>query len=771
MARQCTKPKRPRNSTWFKEKVMLGEALESEMVLDEEHMAFLEDNEDTVTTIQQSQEIPTPAAFQTNDLDAFDFDCDETPSARVVLMVKFSLYDTSFSTQQDAMIMSMIKEMSNQVAKCNEVDKANKAVNESLTTELERYKEQIKLFEERLKFDLNDREKYIDGQLRKVIVDKNAKVADFENQIHSLKQQLNATVESHKTLLTTIDVLKMESKAKEDKYLDEIIKLEKKKKALDNVVYKMVPALYCGNTTVKQPDALSVIDTEETLELAEESRLKMHAKQDDPIAKEKKVNISPIDYVALNKLSEHFDKHFVPQKQLLAEHAFWLPISKPVFEIPPIQPEPVLKEIPHELPTISLVKDSFIKMRSHVNDFENVVTVRTKVTDLVHTAVNSLAKIIDYQSMEKSFLDEYSECVELKAELSKKNDMVEKAVYDELSKRCERMENRVIGSTSDCRSKPTCNAKKNRIVRPPSSNNKNKVEDHCRSNNSPRKPTSTKVVKKTPPSSNNSGKLKDIINIGSSRKSKSVESKISNNSKPNKNWESNVSTSPSSSRKSKKHTHKPKFDDSIQEKLYLLHIDLCGPMRIESINEKKYILAIMIQVRLNATVRNIHTDNGTEFVNQTLKAYYEDVRILHQTSAPLFLWVEAVAIACYTENCSLIRRRHNKTPYELIHDRKPDLTYFYVFGALCYSTNDAEDLGLVQNPPSTIPYVPPTKNDWDLLFQLMFDEYLNPPPSVVSLVPVVVAPRPADPTGSPSSTTIDQAAPSASTVRNYCKQT
>ncbi|GJW82002.1 hypothetical protein Tco_0145977 [Tanacetum coccineum] len=72
-------------------------------------------------------------------------------------------------------------------------------------------------------------------------------------------------------------------------------------------------------------------------------------------------------------------------------------------------------------------------------------------------------------------------------------------------------------------------------------------------------------------------------------------------------------------------------------------------------------------------------------------------------------------------------------------------------------------LGLVQNPPSTTPYVPPTKNDWDLLFQLMFDEYFNPPPSVVSPVPAAAAPRPADTAGSPSSTSIDQAAPSTIT--------
>ncbi|GKC48668.1 hypothetical protein Tco_1071413 [Tanacetum coccineum] len=332
MTRQCTKPKRRRNYAWFKEKAMLAEALYLGMVLDEEQMSFLANNGDTVTTSQQSQEIPTLAAFQTDDLDAFDFNCDEAPSASAIPMAKLSSHDsatlsevpthdnyldnhvidhtmqgihnseqlvfnndtdidnditsesnmisyekylnetknmvvqnTSSSTQHESMMMFVIEEMSNQVVKCNEVDKENKMINESLTAELERYKEQIKLFKERQKFDLNDREKYIDGQLR------------------------------------------------------------------------------------KQHNALSVIDTEETLELAEDSRLKMHAKQNDPIMQEKKVNIAPIDYVALNKLSEHFVKHFVPQKQLYTEQAFWLPISKPVSKIPPVQPEPVLKEIPREL--------------------------------------------------------------------------------------------------------------------------------------------------------------------------------------------------------------------------------------------------------------------------------------------------------------------------------------------------------------------------------------------------------------------------------------
>ncbi|GJR35406.1 putative ribonuclease H-like domain-containing protein [Tanacetum coccineum] len=250
----------------------------------------------------------------------------------------------------------------------------------------------------------------------------------------------------------------------------------------------------------------------------------------------------------------------------------------------------------------------------------------------------------------------------------------------------------------------------------------------------------------------------------------------------------------------------------------------------------------------------------------TLREYYEKVGISHETSvarspqqngvverrnrtlieaartmliyakAPLFLWAEAVATACYTQNRSMIRRRHGKTPYELLHDKPPDLSYLHVFGALCYPTNDSENLGklqpkadigifigyaptkkafriynrrtrriietihvdfdeltamasehsssgpalhemtpvsissgLVPNPPSSTPFVPPSRSDWDLLFQPMFDESLNPStnvdlqaPEVIAPIPEAVAPEHAVSTGSPSSTIVDQDAPSPS---------
>ncbi|GKC48947.1 retrovirus-related pol polyprotein from transposon TNT 1-94 [Tanacetum coccineum] len=206
--------------------------------------------------------------------------------------------------------------------------------------------------------------------------------------------------------------------------------------------------------------------------------------------------------------------------------------------------------------------------------------------------------------------------------------------------------------------------------------------------------------------------------------------------------------------KSKKHTHTPKTENTNLEVLNTLHMDLCGPMRVQTINGKKYILVIVddysrftwvkflrskdetptvvikflkqIQVGLNKTVRFIRTDNGTEFVNKTLYDYYESVGIFHQktvprtpqqngvverrnqtlveaartmlifSKAPMFLWAEAVATACYTQNRSLIHTRHDKTPYELVHNKKPDLTFFRVFGALCYPTNDSENLGKLQ---------------------------------------------------------------------------
>ncbi|GJX97424.1 retrovirus-related pol polyprotein from transposon TNT 1-94, partial [Tanacetum coccineum] len=130
--------------------------------------------------------------------------------------------------------------------------------------------------------------------------------------------------------------------------------------------------------------------------------------------------------------------------------------------------------------------------------------------------------------------------------------------------------------------------------------------------------------------------------------------------------------------KSKKSSHLLKAEDTNQEKLYLLHMDLCGPMRMASTNGKRYILVIVDDYSRFTWVRFLKT---------------KDEAPAAIIKSPLFLWAEAINTACYTQNRSLIRLRYNKTLYELMQDKKPNLSFFHVFGSLYYPTNDHEDLG------------------------------------------------------------------------------
>ncbi|GJR01715.1 retrovirus-related pol polyprotein from transposon TNT 1-94 [Tanacetum coccineum] len=239
--------------------------------------------------------------------------------------------------------------------------------------------------------------------------------------------------------------------------------------------------------------------------------------------------------------------------------------------------------------------------------------------------------------------------------------------------------------------------------------------------------------------------------------------------------------------KSKKATHKPKTINTIMEVLHTFHIDLCGPLRVQSINGKKYILVIVddysrftwvkflrskdetpafvinllkqLQVGLNKTVRFVRTNNGTEFVNKALTDNYK-------------LWLLPV---------------YNKTPYKLVHDKKLNLSFLRIFGALCYPTNDSEDFGklkakadispgpapnlltpgpissgFVPNPPPTTPYVPPTNKELEILFHPMFDEYFESSTVDCLVPPAPAAQAPVNPTSLSVSIPIDQEAPSGS---------
>nr|GEX14529.1 hypothetical protein [Tanacetum cinerariifolium] len=216
-----------------------------------------------IAEAQTTQNVITHnAAYQADDLDAYDSNCDEINTAKVALMANLSHYgsddlaeehnqdnvthnyvsesqhaavqNSNFPAQQDALILSVIEQLKTQVVNCTKINLDNKSVNETLIAELERYKDQVRILKE-------------------------------GNNVDKVSYSCAQSVE--------IDNLKQT--------LSEHLK--------ENVIQKT--------------NAIVIRDSEETLMLAEESHSKMLLKQKDPMMFEKKVNTKPVDYAALNQLS------------------------------------------------------------------------------------------------------------------------------------------------------------------------------------------------------------------------------------------------------------------------------------------------------------------------------------------------------------------------------------------------------------------------------------------------------------------------------------
>ncbi|KAJ9560217.1 hypothetical protein OSB04_005377 [Centaurea solstitialis] len=196
---------------------------------------------------------------------------------------------------------------------------------------------------------------------------------------------------------------------------------------------------------------------------------------------------------------------------------------------------------------------------------------------------------------------------------------------------------------------------------------------------------------------------------------------------------------------------KSKQISSISSPLQLLHMDLFGPVNVQSIGGKKYTLVIVDEYsrytwvfllraksdapeeiilfvrkmeRLNnLTVRSIRSDHGTEFKNSTLESFFEQKGIsqnfssvrtpqqngvaerrnrtlieaarsmLSEANLATQFWAEAVNTACYTQNRSLIVKRFRRTAYELFRNRKPSIEHLHIFGCVCYILNNKDNLG------------------------------------------------------------------------------
>ncbi|GKC97398.1 hypothetical protein Tco_1167673, partial [Tanacetum coccineum] len=323
------------------------------------------------------------AAFQADDLDAYDSDCDELNTAKVALMANLSYYGldalaeiavqkSNSSAQQDALILYVIDQLKTQVVSCTKINLENKSVNDTLTVKLERYKEQVKVLNEVQNVTLTCKDNILDSCARSVEID-------------HLKQTLSEHLKEKEYLMQTVSLLKDDFKKEESRNIDRDIALEKRIKQLDNIVFKrdqsaqtvhmltkpqffydhttkhalgfqnrfylkkaqqLEPKLYVGDI-IEKTNPIVIPDSEETLMLAEESRSKMNLKQKDPIMLEKKVYTTPNS------------------------------VNSPE---PILSSRPTIVEVSKELPKVSMVNTSLKKLKHHIAGFDVVVIERTTPT-------------------------------------------------------------------------------------------------------------------------------------------------------------------------------------------------------------------------------------------------------------------------------------------------------------------------------------------------------------------------------------------------------
>nr|GEV69698.1 hypothetical protein [Tanacetum cinerariifolium] len=464
---------------------------------------------------------------------------------------------------------------------------------------------------------------------------------------------------------------------------------------------------------IQKTNAIMIRDSKETLMLEDESHSKMLQKLKDPMMSEKKVNTKP---------------NFVNSKE------------------PNLSTRPIIVEVPKELPKVSMVNSSLKKLKFHLASFDVVVKERTTATAITEANlklnVNSDLQCATcngclFSNNHDSCVLEFINFVNARINSKSAKKPLNRKIWKPTGK---------LFTTIGYKWKPTGRTftlvgnvfPLTRIIT-----------------------TAIVPLRKPTPLESNTYKL--VVTLVYSRKPKESKNNVPvSNSKinkslstdkkePNKSWGSTTSNVPSSLTiecrqgfvrglpklkfekdhlcsacamgKRKKKSHKPKSEDTNQEKLYLLHMDLCGPMRVKSVNGKKYIL---VGISHETSVSHSPQQNGVvKRRNRTIIEAAHTMLIYAQ--ALLFLWAGAVATAC----------------------------------ALCYPTNDSENLGKLQPKADIgifIGYAPTKKAFWIYnrrtkriveTIHVKFDELVamaseqsNSRPALHEMTPVTIIPPP-----------------------------
>ncbi|GJZ56310.1 retrovirus-related pol polyprotein from transposon TNT 1-94 [Tanacetum coccineum] len=766
MARQCPKLKRKRDTTWFRDKVLLVEAQGSSKVLNEEELEFLAHHGVAEGPVTHTV-ITHNAAYQADDLDAYDYDCDDFSTAKAVLMDSYSSYGSDV---------------------LSEVNKDNLIANESLSVELERYKERVKLLEERQNVDLSTQEKLI---MDDIIREKNAQFGNFEKEINYLKQTLSEQ--------------------------------SKEKDSLGLKAQQMRPMLYDGSVISKETNVISIADSEETLMLEEESRSKMLLKQSDPMVLEKKVNIKPINYDELNRLSEDLDivnivvnssvdmntSVNVNSRVAMIDSVNYMEMCNKCLEL---EYEIIKQHNMVEKDEYNRLLKSFSKLEQHCISLELAMQLNKEIFQNNSTSekvfvitslkndlrkfkgkdiVNNVAQVLNDTTIAPgiSMFDARHELCFLEfvfdMNASSKSKSVKKAKNKEEWKPIRKVFTKIGYNWRPTRRTFTLVGNAYPLTRITATN---KVP--------PREPIHLEVIaQESVVTKVYTSRPKVRKTNGSNSKPKIAKSMIYNKMER----ESRCSKHMTGDRSQLTNfVHKflgtVKFDNEqiakimrygdyqigniIISRVYYvegyghnlfsvgqfcdsnLEVAFTWVKFLASKDEAPdFIIKFlkMIQVRLNTPVRNISIDNGTEFVNQTLRSYYESVdsEDLGKLQAKADIGI-FIGYAPKKKAYRIYNQRTRKI-IETIHVNFDELTAMASeqlgSGPGLQSTTPAtSSLGLVPNPIPQQPCIPPPRDDWDRLFQPLFDEYFNPPIILVSPVPVAPALRTIDLADSPMST-------------------
>nr|GEU40614.1 retrovirus-related Pol polyprotein from transposon TNT 1-94 [Tanacetum cinerariifolium] len=787
-------------------------------------------------------------AYQADDLDAYDSDCDEINTAKVSLTANLSHYGSD----------NLVEVHNHDNANHNVINQAVQAMPCSEQSNI------INHLETEITSDSNiiPYSQYVSESQQAAAQNSNSP-AQQDALILSMIEQL-------KTQVVNCTKINPDNKSVNDTLIAE---LERYK---DQKAQQLKPKLYDGNV-IEKTNAIVIRNSEETLMLAEESRSKMLLKQKDPMMSEKKVNTTPEKVLAITALKDNLKK--LKGKYVVDEAVVSHPIDSEMLKVDVAPLAPKLQNnktvhseyIRHTQEETATLREIVEQGRS-LNPLNTSLDYACKYTKRIQElliiirqtcpCINNLGdRLMAVNLMNKTKRVRFIEAV-----TSSGNTNIKTASSSNVVSNKPMLSSTGINlSTSASGSQPLSNTKKDKIQQTPSSIKKNKIEAHPRTVRSSlinkncaikSKDTVSMLHSKLNVNSdlqcvtcngclfsdNHDFCVLDFINNVNARvNSKSVKKPLRRNVwKPTGKVLTHIG-----------YTWRPTGRTftivgnacPLTRFTTPAEVPLRKPIALESNTPKPVVTLVysrkpkasrnnvlvvqivlwskdealdfiikflkMIQVRLKVPVRRIRTDNGTEFVNQTPREYYEQLGVSHEISvarspqqngvvirrnrtlievaytmliyarAPLFLWAEVVATACYTQNRSIIRlpndsknlgksqpkadigifigyattkkafwiyNQRTRRIIETIHVNFDELTAMASEQsssgpALHEMTPTTISSGLVPNPPSS------TSVD-------------HPAPKVIASIPEVVAPEPTESTGTPSSTTVDQDAPS-----------